>query len=308
MRSNSWPMAIRVSLLALSSFLVLDLGWAASDEASRKFEAVLDAAVKDPNDEAKVQAFIDQLVEAPAGSGKYIVEGDIGLIRPEIKPYLISRQPGRDKDGTGKLRNQSGELIVNLGPTGEFDYRKDPQDRKLTFAVDQQSFPTPAMAADVAKRARAAMDAWVNACPDCNISFDEHQAKPGFDFSGVTFAIRYSDTQSGALARSFFPSSAPEDSVLSIFPGFFDPSLKFDKTGLLRHEIGHILGYRHQHITGIPGCAKEGTNWVPITPDPNNNSVMRYFCGGGGSWDLSLRESDILGHRCLYLTGKPCAQ
>lgn len=81
--------------------------------------------------------------------------------------------------------------------------------------------------------------------------------------------------------------------------------MSFDKTGVLRHELGHVLGYRHEHIGNVPGCNTEGVSWERLTPY-TPNSVMHYFCGGAGSFDLSLRDLDKAGHRCLYLTGKPC--
>ena len=64
-----------------------------------------------------MEAFIRELPEVPAGSGRYIVEGDIAINRDEeIVPYLKSLSK------TSVEANKSGELIVNLGPNGKFDY------------------------------------------------------------------------------------------------------------------------------------------------------------------------------------------
>jgi hypothetical protein len=272
----------------------------AAEVDNDRVRTVLQAAIANPDDPALVEAFIKVLPEIPPGSGRYIVEGDIGLNRAEITAYLRSFSNVRPGE------NKSTELIVNRGPNGEFDYWADPATRHLTYAVDRASFLDAASADDVATRLHAATADWVAACPPCGITLDEKsEQEAGPNFSQVTFVVRFENVGDGPIAQSFFPSSPPSDFVLSIFPGYFSPALSFDKTGVLRHEVGHILGYRHEHISNVPGCNTEGSEWERLTPY-TPNSVMHYFCGGAGSFDLSLRETDKAGHRCLYLTGKPC--
>ena len=125
------------------------------------------------------------------------------------------------------------------------------------------------------------------------------------DGARPTFVVRYENVEGGPIARAFFPSTAPDGRSVVVFPGYFAAGMGFDPVGVLRHEIGHVLGYRHEHIRNIPGCFTEGTDWKPLTPY-TPNSVMHYFCGGAGSMDLSIREADKRGHRCLYITGSPC--
>ena len=47
-------------------------------------------------------------------------------------------------------------------------------------------------------------------------------------------------------------------------PIFFNS--QYDPVGVFRHELGHVLGYRHEHIRGIPGCGFEDSRWQPLTP------------------------------------------
>jgi hypothetical protein len=274
----------------------------ATETDNDRIRAVFQAAIAHPDDPALVEAFIKELPEVPPGSNRYIVEGDIGLYRNEIKDYLYSFTKQKVED------NKSKELIVNSGPNGQFDYWVSLPSRHLTYAVDRRSFPTEADAVETSARLRDAAADWVGACPQCNISIEEKsESEAGPGFSNVTFVVRFINVKGGPIAQSFFPSSAPSDFVFSIYPDYFSPTMPFDKTGVLRHELGHILGYRHEHIGNVPGCNTEGSSWVRLTPY-TPNSVMHYFCGGAGSFDLSLREhGDKDGHRCLYLTGKPCA-
>jgi hypothetical protein len=255
-------------------------------------------AVANPGNAAKVDAFVKSLVETPRNSGRYVVEGDIVLSREEIESYL------RDLKSPTSAPVKSGELVVNV-VGGMFDYLVTPAQRQLTYVYQQSSFPNVESFEKTRAKFRSASAQWVAACPECGITFTEANADT------ATFVIRYEDLDDGTVARSFFPSSPASQRALVVFTPYLSllptppPPDSFDAVGVLRHEIGHILGYRHEHIQNIPGCATEGTSWKSITPY-TPNSVMHYFCGGKGSFDLSLRPNDTSGHRCLYLTGKAC--
>jgi hypothetical protein len=266
---------------------------AAEEGALDRNRRLLQEAVANPTNQAKVDAFIATLPEIPVGSGRYIVEGDIVLSREEIEPYLKDLKAPAPEAAPVK----SEELIVNV-VGGKLDFLKTPEQRKLTYAFDRASFPNQ-QSFDFTKNnfVKAAAD-WVAACPECDVSFTETADNP-------YFMVAFDPAANGPIARAFFPSSPPSQRQLLVFPSYVASDLDFDPVGVLRHEIGHILGYRHEHIRNIPGCGTEGTSWKAITPY-TPNSVMHYFCGGKGSLDLSLRTADKNGHRCLYMTGRPC--
>jgi hypothetical protein len=259
---------------------------------------IYDLAVKSPTDRSRVDAYIATLAESPRGSGRYIVEGDIPMSRDEVVVYLASLS--MPAAGGPHL---PGELIVNQSG-GANDYWRDRNMRALRYTIDERSFPDGPSVAFVREHLAAAARDWENACNDCGVTIREstEQARGA---AGVTFKVTYVEESTGVIASSFFPSSKPGDRVLRVFAPYFH-GLSFDPTGVFRHELGHILGYRHEHIVGIPGCATEGSAWKMITPY-TANSVMHYFCGGAGSFDLALRPTDIQGHQCLYRTGAPCS-
>jgi hypothetical protein len=268
----------------------------AGDDVDR-VRQIVQEAIKNPDDPAKIAAFEATLIEAPPGSGYYLVEGDYLISKDEIRNYLE------------RLGNpvppvvSSSELIINA-PGGKLDYIIDPANRKLFYAVDQGSFPSLDAAKKVSSNFRLAATDWENVCPECGITFQEKPlAEIGDDFR--SFVIRYQNVTGGPIARSFFPSTASGKRDVAVYTGYFAPDLGFDAVGVFRHEIGHILGYRHEHIANVPGCATEGTEWKFVTPY-TPKSVMHYFCGGRGSFDLAIRDEDAKGHRCVYLTGKGC--
>jgi hypothetical protein len=255
-----------------------------------KNRRLLHEAVADSTDKEKVNAFVSTLIEVPPSSGRYIVEGDIVISSEEVNSYL----KGLSSPETAQVKSQ--ELVVNL-VGGKLDFLVSTDKRRLSYKVERNSFSSTQDYEFTRANFRKAADDWIAACPECGISFSE-STDPS------AFVIRYEKVASGPIAQAFFPSSV--DRTLRIFPSYFQSGMEFDSVGVLRHEIGHILGYRHEHIQNIPGCFAEGTDWKPITPY-TPNSVMHYFCGGKGSFDLALRDADKRGHRCLYLTGKPCS-
>ena len=109
MRVQVWPAVLVVCFIIVSNSSI------AADDLADQHRRIYQDAVADPNNQSKVDAFIATLVEAPRGSGKYVVEGDILLARAEIQSYLKNlRNPS-----PGQV--SSAELIVNLSG-GKFDY------------------------------------------------------------------------------------------------------------------------------------------------------------------------------------------
>jgi hypothetical protein len=286
-------LVVTFTMLSWASFSMAQTT-ASVDEVRR----IQQEAVVNPADDKKLDAFIATLVESPKGSGFYIVEGDIPMTRDQIRGYLIQNNAGIDKQKIG-----SKELIVNLTPAGQFDYWKQ-NERALTYTFDKASFRTDAEYASTRDHLHNAAADWVKVCTECGVSITELSAADIAAGRRPTFVVRFNPQTGGPIAQSFFPSYAESRRILYVYPQYFEAN-GFDPTGVLRHELGHVLGYRHEHIQNIPGCATEGTSWKPLTPY-TPNSVMHYYCGHAGSFDLSIRQLDAEGHRCLYLTGKGC--
>ncbi|MFY9618253.1 MAG: M57 family metalloprotease [Pyrinomonadaceae bacterium] len=120
--------------------------------------------------------------------------------------------------------------------------------------------------------------------------------------AGVLFVVREIDAQGQFIASAFFPNGPKNRRRVLIDPSYYREGLTFDRVGVLRHELGHVLGFRHEHIrSGAPAaCPDESTaETFDFTPyDPN--SVMHYFCGGVGKPELAITELDRTGAQKLY--------
>lgn len=118
----------------------------------------------------------------------------------------------------------------------------------------------------------------------------------------VVFDVRPVNVNGQYLARAFFPNEPRSARNVLIDESSFtlDPNGTLSLTGILRHELGHTLGFRHEHTRPEAGTCFEDANWRPLT-SYDEFSVMHYpQCNGGGDWSLTLTNLDQNGSACLY--------
>jgi hypothetical protein len=171
----------------------------------------------------------------------------------------------------------------------------------LTYTIKKSTFADEAqykMAVDAMAKATADWEA------TCGVNFRhvvERDTQPE-QAGEALFLVEGVKTGGRLIAAAFFPNDPAEERRVIIDAVFFSDNLKFDRTGVLRHELGHVLGFRHEHIrSGAPAvCPNEPLSQTIDLTAYDPQSVMHYFCGGVGDPELKITELDRQGSQSLY--------
>jgi hypothetical protein len=226
------------------------------------------------------------------------VEGDVLLDKRELRTYAQEREALE----AARAAKKDLPLVVNVTQDGRI-VRWAPG-VELSYAVLRKTFAIGDDAGYelvVESIAKATAD-WE---ATCGVKF---VYKPEFDKSdsmrpaGAMFVVRELDAKGQFIAAAFFPTDPPSRRRVLIDPSFYSAKLPFNRVGVLRHELGHVLGFRHEHIRSgkPPGCPDEDTYGTINLTDYDPQSVMHYFCGGLGSKDLAITAKDASASQQVY--------
>lgn len=231
------------------------------------------------------------------GKTYYRVEGDLLLTEQRLLEYAVYRtnvladeRPEDEKQQLVAIVDDNNRIV------------RWAKGLILTYSVLKASFADTTQYQTVVEQMRAATGAWEAAC---GINFAHLAA---FDDGsqpttpGPLFYVRGENTNGELIAAAFFPNDPPTERRIIIDPVFFAPSLGFNPVGVLRHELGHVLGFRHEHIRSEapPICPDESLDQTIDLTVYDPQSVMHYFCGNVGSTELELTELDRQAARSLY--------
>jgi hypothetical protein len=235
--------------------------------------------------EKTFEEFKAQTFKEPFEGGKYIVNGDTPILDEKRLKEFFDRIQGR----AGLTINQ-----VNGQDTSWNSVEK----RQLTYCVSTtfgQNYDT--MVADI----KAAADAWEAVSAVDYIHVAGEDASCSASNPNVLFDVRPVNVNGQYLARAFFPDEPRSARNVLVDNSSFqlDPNGKLSLQGILRHELGHTLGFRHEHTRPDSGTCFEDNNWRPLT-SYDAFSVMHYpQCNGQGDWALTLTAIDNSGAACV---------
>ena len=279
----------RILRLALPAILLVSYsGCAAVEDTHESVVLALAAAAGSLTDFDRFHASV---YREPFQDGVYIVNGDTPIANEKQLREFHARH----------IAAGAGENTLIVMRANGMDAAWDASRKNnLTYCVSTDFGSRHGL---VTAEMNAAAQAWESAANLNFIHLAEHDGDCTARNENVLFDVRPVNTGGGYLARAFFPNYGRSQRNILIDDSAFELSGNANLTGILRHELGHALGFRHEHTRPESGACFEDSLWRPLTPY-DSDSVMHYpQCNGTGDWSLALTEQDRIGVARLY--GEP---
>jgi serine protease len=239
------------------------------------------------------EEFERSVFKEPFAGGKYIVNGDIAVAdRKQLQEFFdtsIKQEPPRTRPG---------QLIVARAG-GQDAIWNNTQKKQISYCV---STAFGARHPNVVTAMQGATAAWSQVADVAFVYVASQNTTCTASNANVVFDVNPVNVNGQYLARAFFPNEPRAGRNVLIDDSAFqlDPAGKLTLVGILRHELGHTLGWRHEHTRPESGTCFEDNDWRPLT-SYDSFSVMHYpQCNGGGDWTLMLTDLDKGGAACLY--------
>ena len=232
--------------------------------------------------EFKAQTYIDE-------DRQYVVNGDEPVGTNGDLQKFYDRMVGDDHSG-----HEDG-LVVNT-VYGVDDKWSASQAMNLTYCVSSK-FGT--QKANVVAAMNEGVAMWEAATTKVNFTHVTSQdGSCTVRNNSVLFSVEPTSTTQ-YIARAFFPSTPKRSRNVLVNAASLMSSGSWTPGNIMGHELGHTLGFRHEHTRPEAGQCFEDNNWRPLTAY-DRASIMHYPQCGGSSNDLSMTDTDRAGVRALY--------
>jgi len=232
------------------------------------------------------------------GTGVFIVDGDIPLENEAQLREFFDRNAASwaaQAPGEPLLSESQSPLIVNL-VGGADDRWPHIRQRDITYCVST-TFGTSYSAVVTAMQQatvdwQAQANVYFRYLSNLDSACNASTAGAVFDVNPVA--------GTSYIARAFFPSYSRANRNVLINTAYINGSGVWTLRGILRHELGHTLGFRHEHTRPEAGTCFEDNNWRVLTAY-DSASVMHYpQCNGTQTGDLMITGTDSIGVLSVY--------
>lgn len=251
---------------------------------------------------ARLQKYIDTVVIH--GKTYYLIEGDLLVTQEELAYKIMER-----KIYTKLAIRGFQETVIGYNVTTQdtIKWKHFP----IRYAIDKASFVAANANYDsIRQRMNRAATQWEKVC-NVRFVYDNQWDNRGSDaLAKVDFIVTCApQSQPSFVATAFFPNDPTEKHYLTIYEKYW--TSPYDATGIFRHEIGHILGFKHEHAynsRAVPISCRGDTLHNPEWMDPNKLkigtydkiSLMHYYCGGAGNLAFTFSHFDTIAYKSIY--------
>ncbi len=228
------------------------------------------------------EEFRDSTYRETWEGGLYIVDGDMPIVDDKALYEFWETQ-------------QQGALIINRRGSSD-DKWTDQQKQNLTYCISNNFGSNKTAVVEAMKRATETVG-WETMAA---VNFVYASAEDGnctTTNANILFPVRQVANQP-YLARAFVPSSPRQAREVLVDTSSFG-NTGWSLASVIGHELGHVLGFRHEHTRPEAGACFEDNNWRPLTPY-DNKSIMHYPHCNGGTNALAWSATDKTGASSIY--------
>jgi FG-GAP-like repeat/Dual-action HEIGH metallo-peptidase len=238
------------------------------------------------------EEFRDQAERVFEGETFYVVEWDIGLTLEELHDYYVENVAAEP----GRIRQRS---TVNQVGNADDIWADDGQLR-LTYCISNDFGSSKGR---VVNEMTVATRAWEQAA---NINFRHVSSQDGSCTNANTSVVFSVRPWNGGGACSFFPSGTACVArtvlvdLVALDNNYSSVAPNMKTVGVLRHELGHVLGLRHEQTRPEAGTCFEDNDWRAVTVYDQASTMHYPWCNGVTTSDMSITTLDRAGARLLY--------
>jgi len=237
---------------------------------------------------------LKRVAEGPAN-------GDEGTCNKNPRVIEVAK---RGDDTRAKMPNcfllpssDAGLVVDQYRSVWSYDTRQ-----KLTYYIHRDTFPKE----HVDKFAADFQTAATNWMDTCGVSFQSVDSKEEY-----LFQVKHmpqgtgKDKESNALAIAFIPSLSKDDRTIEVYPSLWNPANSMSIVGVLRHELGHVLGFYHEFAPRLEVEVLRKSGVQPTTIGKRNSqSVMTYPWkeknDPNPNWSMEITDQDAKEAKMLY--------
>jgi serralysin len=256
-------------------------------------DADVELLSSDAVQDVSFEAFRETAYDEP-DSDVYVINGDEAVVGLEgLREYFTRRVRG----GVGELGTREDALTASCS-NGVYNKWSAAAALNLTYCVSRAGFGSRYSL--VVSALNTAMAGWESVANVNFIHLSQYDDSCTASQAGVVFDVRPVNTGGQYVARAFFPNAPRSSRNLLIDNTAFAATSPFPLAGLLRHELGHVLGFVHEYVRVTTSGCYDTSSGCPLTVY-DRDSIMHYpQCGGSANSGLGFSTLDQQGAAAYY--------